>query len=94
MTAGLVRLSMRSMWYVCQDTHANRKAFFANGSVRRIAQRRLQSNDVRPFVTERTARLTYGTMTEGSGCIPHGIDTDTNTIVTDVCAVIIAGGGD
>ena len=85
-------LTVRHRRNVLQDSPADRKAFFANGSVRRITGRRLQSNNVGSFVAERAARSTYGMMTGESGRILHGIDAETNTLVTDVCAVLIAGG--
>ena len=49
------RLMVRHWGNVLQNILADRKAFFANRSVRGIAGRRLQSNNVGSLVAERTA---------------------------------------
>jgi hypothetical protein len=69
---------------VLQNIPANRKAFFADGSVRGIAGRRLQSNNVSAFVAEGAAPFVDRKMTRRSRGIINCIEADANALVADV----------
>jgi hypothetical protein len=78
------RLTVRHWGNVLQNIAADCEAFFANGSVRGIAGRRLQSNYAGSFVAKGTARFVDRMTTRRSRCITDGIEADPYALVTDV----------
>jgi hypothetical protein len=69
---------------VLQNIPADRKAFFADGSVRGIAGRRLQSNNVTAFAAEGAARFVDRMTTRGSRGIVNRIEADANALLANV----------